>query len=471
MNSSLAAFTASITNALNTLGTGTIIMQEQNAAGTTTCLSTDGTGKNVTNNASTCSGINAYGGAVGLVPGQATTTTVTIKNVGTAPATGFALAPGSCNPTGGITGSATDSCSRLGIVITETVGGTTTIITPAGSTLTSIAAGNPLTLTAPVPGRNHRQLRVRGDVGRGGGTFIRVWLHLNHSYGPSLPDRPERLRLPVRSGLLAPASFVLICLIVLTSALVWRIQGGRWAVIETPSTGRAIPVGSLVLTRSPAITSLRVDDMITYRTRARPVELYTHRVITIKPDHTVQVLGDINGAADPYPVRSSDLVGIVVHHWRLLGWLIRAVPIVAVGVIVLLLASRRWIPPRWRSSVRVIGVCVGVAFTSLLLRPFVHPFLIAVRTDGQGSWGSVVSGGLLPTRVTGADRDFVDLVTGQTGVVGVRVTAVGGPVMINGSPHLTGWWLLGMIIICLSPLIWTTMVGLSPRDQGSRADP
>ncbi len=199
--------------------------------------------------------------------------------------------------------------------------------------------------------------------------------------------------------------------------------------------GRAIPVGSLMLTRPVAITSPRVGDVITYRTRTCLVELYTHRVVTLYPDGTVQVRGDINGAADPYPVQSSDLIGIVVRHWRLLGWLIQAAPIVAAVVVALLLASGRWIPLRWRSSVRVIGVCVAV--TSLILQPFVHPILMGVGADGQQSWGSVVSGGLLPTRVTGADQQFVDLVTGADRRRRRPGDRSGGPVMINGRPHLT----------------------------------
>jgi uncharacterized repeat protein (TIGR01451 family) len=151
MNSSLAAFTASITNTVNTAAAGTLIMQEQNAAGTTTCLSTDGTGNNVATNAATCSTINKYGGSTTMVPGQTVSTTVTIKNVGTAPATSFTLAPGTCTQSGNVTGSATDLCAKLGVVVTQTVGTTTSTITPASSTLTSLASGGALTLTAPVP--------------------------------------------------------------------------------------------------------------------------------------------------------------------------------------------------------------------------------------------------------------------------------------------------------------------------------
>lgn len=150
MTSSLAAFTASITNSVNTAAAGTVIMQEQNAAGTVTCLSTDGTGNNVTNNTATCSTINKYGGSTTMVPGQTVSTTITIKNTGTASVAGFTLAPGACTQSGSVTGSATDLCAKLGIVISQTVGGATTTVTPATSTLTSLATGGALTLTAPV---------------------------------------------------------------------------------------------------------------------------------------------------------------------------------------------------------------------------------------------------------------------------------------------------------------------------------
>ena len=150
MTSSLAAFTASITNSVNTAAAGTVIMQEQNSAGTTTCTSTDGTGNNVTTNTSTCSTINKYGGSTTMVPGQTVSTTVTIKNTGTASVASFTLAPGSCTQSGNVTGSATDLCTKMGIAITQTVAGNTTTITPASSTLTSLASGGTLALTSPV---------------------------------------------------------------------------------------------------------------------------------------------------------------------------------------------------------------------------------------------------------------------------------------------------------------------------------
>lgn len=150
MNSSLAAFTAQIVNTINTAAEGTLIMTETGPGGTpAVCTSNSGTNGNVGTNSANCATINKYGGSTTLVPGQSTNTTVTITNSGTAPAATFTLAPGACTQTGAVTGSATDLCTQMGIVITQTVGGTTTTVTPANSTLTSIA-GTTIALTNPV---------------------------------------------------------------------------------------------------------------------------------------------------------------------------------------------------------------------------------------------------------------------------------------------------------------------------------
>ncbi|WP_197680621.1 hypothetical protein [Microlunatus sagamiharensis] len=78
------------------------------------------------------------------MPGQSTSTTVTITNSGTAPANAFTLAAGTCTQSGGIAGtSATDLCSTLRVVITQTVGSTTTTVSPASSTLASLTTASP----------------------------------------------------------------------------------------------------------------------------------------------------------------------------------------------------------------------------------------------------------------------------------------------------------------------------------------
>ena len=103
VSGTLSGFTASITNDTNTAGTGTLLMQESNGAGTVFCYS-NGVNANSAvgaSNSNTCSTINKLGGdqtnGLNLAPGlNSTTTTVKIKNAGSLAASQFTLTPSSC---------------------------------------------------------------------------------------------------------------------------------------------------------------------------------------------------------------------------------------------------------------------------------------------------------------------------------------------------------------------------------------
>lgn len=138
----LGAFTASISTAVNSAGSGTIVMQETDSTGSVVCLSTDGGG--VWSNDATCSSINRYGGNVGMHPGDSSVVVAGIKNVGTAPAASFSLTPGLCvqSVAGPVSGSATDFCSKIFVSI---VSGSTTIFS---GTAASLGGGGTIDLLA-----------------------------------------------------------------------------------------------------------------------------------------------------------------------------------------------------------------------------------------------------------------------------------------------------------------------------------
>ncbi len=150
MTGTLSGFTASITNSANTAATGTLIMQEQNSGATVTCTSTDG--GSVSSNTSSCSTINKFGGSTTLVPGQTITTAITIKNIGSAPASTFTLTPGaSCTQSnsGSNNGTATDLCAKLAVVITS---GGTTVFSGTAATLAGAASSAFTMPAAPAAG-------------------------------------------------------------------------------------------------------------------------------------------------------------------------------------------------------------------------------------------------------------------------------------------------------------------------------
>lgn len=149
----ISGFTASITNTQNTTGSGTLIMQETNNAGTVSCYSNGATANaTIGTNANNCATINKFGGDVtpdtaglNLVPGAAgNTTIVKIKNAGSISATTFTLAPSTCtqsNNTGnsvvagvGAYGTATDLCTKVNVVIKQ---GATTVFSGTAAQLAS----------------------------------------------------------------------------------------------------------------------------------------------------------------------------------------------------------------------------------------------------------------------------------------------------------------------------------------------
>ena len=144
LTGTLSGFAASITNSSNTAASGTLVMQEQNAAGSVTCSSTDG--GTVSTNAATCSTINKFGGSTTMTPGNTVTTSIAIKNTGTAAASTFTLTPGTkCTPSanGTTNGSATDICAKMNLKITS---GAATIYT---GTLAGFASTTASSLTLP----------------------------------------------------------------------------------------------------------------------------------------------------------------------------------------------------------------------------------------------------------------------------------------------------------------------------------
>ena len=252
---------------------------------------------------------------------------------------------------------------------------------------------------------------------------------------------------------------------VLMAGLAWRWTGGNWAIIATPSMGHAVPVGTLIFTRDEPLRRVAVGDVVSYHPANAPEQLITHRVVGLREDGSLTVRGDLNGAADPVPVRQKDLVGTVVAQWYGVGWLVRALPFLIVGSMVILIGSEAFVRSRWRSSVRIMASCLLVSISALILRPFVRPVLRGVSDASGRPVAEVVSTGLLPTRVSGAPSHFVDLVNGQVGTVPVQPVPAGEAFRITGNPQLDATWTLAVVGVCALPLLWCLVVGLAPDED------
>lgn len=171
MSPTFSAFTASITNSLNTAAVGTLWMTETDSSNTITCNSNDAlpTGNSLgNNNAATCTTINKYGGKTMVPGGLPQNTTVKITNNGTITPTTFTLAPQGCTQVLGTpNGGATDACNKFIIKVYK--GADTTgpqlIILPSEQTAGTFVTALGLTALAPGASQQYTFSVQLSDVG------------------------------------------------------------------------------------------------------------------------------------------------------------------------------------------------------------------------------------------------------------------------------------------------------------------
>ncbi len=269
-------------------------------------------------------------------------------------------------------------------------------------------------------------------------------------------------RRPWAVVLIGIAALGVLALVVAAGA--WRLDGGRWFVVATPSMGEQLPVGSLVLTTPTTADEVARGDVITFRSPGSGT-VYTHRAVAVAADG-IETRGDINGAVDAWTVRDADLIGSVAWHAPGLGWLVRGLPIFFAGLAaVWLLTSRLDLSRRY--SWRLVGFSTSVAVTTYVLRPWIGLERLNQRApdDGTGVLVDVVSTGLLPIRALEADgAATVSLVDGEVGTLHLTAGAETGSYDVLTQLDLSpGLW-VGLVTFCLLPTIWTVLVGLVPQE-------
>lgn len=273
-----------------------------------------------------------------------------------------------------------------------------------------------------------------------------------------------------RAGLYRTAALVLVLLFAVAGTAAFRMTGDHWFVVRTPSMGTAAPVGSLVLTRPTDVSDLHVGDVIAYHPPSEPTETFTHRVIAVSAAG-VHTRGDINGAADPWLITGHDIVGRAFAV-PALGWLLRALPLLLVGGLVIWTLTALWAKPDRRGPLRLSGVSLLLSLCAYLLKPFVNVVQLETATEPDNTQIRVVSTGLLPVRLTATPGHGhaapVDL--SGAGRVGVSKLTGGGHgvrYQLQTHLHLAPWQWAVVALISFSPLLWTLLVGF--RAQSSEA--
>jgi signal peptidase I len=239
------------------------------------------------------------------------------------------------------------------------------------------------------------------------------------------------------------AAFLVICAI-------WTLTGGRTYVVTTPSMSPTVPVGSLVLTRPVPAGGPHVGQIIAFHPPNEPHTTYTHRVFKVLPGPSYSTKGDLDAYPDAWVVTPNDIVGVATHHVKRIGWLVRALPWLALGAVVLM-GLVTFVPRKRRRIAYFVGGTIVVSIPILVLRPLVRGVFAGSGIIHGKIHAMVVNTGLLPLRfvMTGAPTHHT--------AAGYPATLIAPPpknghLLITGTVGLGFFGWLILVLICLSPL-------------------
>ncbi|WP_156876566.1 signal peptidase I [Microbacterium luticocti] len=219
--------------------------------------------------------------------------------------------------------------------------------------------------------------------------------------------------------------------------------GLRMLVITTASMGTTAPVGSLVVAQPQS--EYHVGEVISFRAEERVV---THRIVAAD-EAGFTTKGDVNAAPDAWHVAPDAVIGAAAWIAPGLGRLLQAAPWLVLGIALTETLARLTGRGPGRHVIRLVGCALTVAIVSLWLRPWVGVALLSVQPAGdRGVLMHVVNTGLFPVRA-----GSVSLRSGQDALVHVIDRLPSGAYGLAPVPDLSWAWRLGILVVCLVPLI------------------
>lgn len=250
-------------------------------------------------------------------------------------------------------------------------------------------------------------------------------------------------------------------LLLIAGCVLWRVQGGHWERVESPSMGTRAPVGSLLWVGPADFDELEAGDFVTVRPPGS-ASTYSHLVRARHADGTISTQGLLPGP-DPWRLGAPDVVGEVVATWWGGGWLVAAAPLLLVGGAAVA-GVRRLLRPPWRAPVTLVLASLVLSVAIVVHEPFTgaQQLGFAAEPDGAGAEATYVGTGLLPVRLAAPDGTSVVLGAGEVG--SVRVPAVDadeqGLLQVALGPAVPLWWWVLLVLACFVPALATSLGAL-----------
>jgi hypothetical protein len=249
-------------------------------------------------------------------------------------------------------------------------------------------------------------------------------------------------------------------------AAAWRIDGGTWVHVETPSMGEVAPVGSLLWVKPVDFEALAPGDFITFHPPGQGSVTYSHRVLRRTPEGRLLTKGVIPGP-DPWRLNSADVVGKVRMNWWGAGWLVVAAPVLIIGFLVVGAAIATARQP-WKAPVALVLGSLVLAVALVAFHPLVGAEKLAFApAAGGGADATYVGTGLLPVRLH-AHGDSVVLHDGEVGSVHVDQTDHDGRLRVRLEPAIPMVWWLVLVLPCFLPALVSPATGRRPRPDEAR---
>lgn len=250
-------------------------------------------------------------------------------------------------------------------------------------------------------------------------------------------------------------------------ATAFRVGGGEWARVETPSMGTVAPVGSLLWVEPVDVDDLVPGDFISFHPPGRADVTYSHLVDVRHADGTIGTTGVISGA-DPWRLQQRDVAGEVVRVWRGAGWLFQAAPLLLLGAAIAGLLVR-FSPSEARVPAAVLAASLVLTTVLVVYEPLVGAEQLAFEPVDGGARATYVSTGLLPVEVSTADGAEVVLSPGEVGSVVAAHPDGEHRYRIDVAPRLPAWFWWALILGCFTPAVVTTIVGVPARVEPAAA--
>lgn len=250
-------------------------------------------------------------------------------------------------------------------------------------------------------------------------------------------------------------AWVLLGLVVcaLVWAAGWRIGGGTWLRVDSPSMGTRAPVGSLLWVAPVDPDDIAVGDLLSFRApTAQDAAPYTHLVSGINADGTLTTAGVLSGP-DPWQVAPGDVVGRVERVWFGVGAALQAAPLLAAfGVVTALVVWR--VRSELRLPAAVFGAGLALSASIVVHQPLLGAQQLSFGHVDGGARARSVNTGLVPMQMQGRPEGGWDsMKPGEVGTVMVPGPDERGRYEVLMSPALPWWFWLALVSGCFVPAV------------------